>query len=35
MNKIEFLEHAMINGKMHEDVFRCHKDTKIPYGFWK
>ena len=31
MNNVEFLEHAMINGKMYKNVFRCHKDDKIPF----
>jgi hypothetical protein len=26
---ITYYPEAMINGKIHKDVFKCHKDTKI------
>lgn len=29
-NLVTYYPEAMINGKMLKDVFKCHKDTKIP-----
>ena len=29
---IEYFPEALINGKPHKDVFKCHKDTKIPFS---
>ena len=32
MKEVEYFPEAMINGKMCKDVFKCHKDSKVPFS---